>query len=402
MLREVAQEIAESASGIIGHGVILTDERGVVIGASDPSRLGQRHGPSLDCLQSGRLEVTDEAQAREREVLPGVTVPVSVAGRYVGTLAISGPPEEVARYGRLVQSQAEILLREQALTESTLLREQALRDLVREIGALDPLRSGITPLLTRGRELGVDLRLPRRALALEVRGQRPCGRGPEDRAEEGRILEALREAFPHPQDLRVGLGECRFALLVLEGREGSSGEDRVEERARWLLATLKGLGWEAFAGMGHPAAGPEGLPGSWEEALEALDLGLRLGRGPGLYPLRDWAVESALLSAAPSRLDRLVRDTLPSRAARDREELARTFLAWCESPFAPGEVARRLHLHRNTLAYRLDRIRRLTGLDPRDFRQAFRLYLALIARELREGTPRERGEPDDHAPGAGP
>ena len=378
MLRDVAQEIAACASAIIEHEVILTDERGRVIGASDPSRLGQLHAPSLECLRTGELETTDRDQARILEVKPGVTVPVAVAGRFVGTLAIAGDPEQVARYGRLVQSQAEILLREQALAESALLREQALRDLVREIGTFDPDRRGGTPLLTRGRELGVDLRLPRRTLALELRGRRPCGRGPEDRIEEGRILEALREAFPHPQDLRVPLGECRFALLVLE----APGEDRGIERARGLLEALGGLGWEAFAGMGSPAAGLEELPASWEEALEALDLGLRLGRGPGVYPFRDFAVESVLLSAAASRLERLVRDTLPSGRIRDREELARTFLVWCESPFSPGETARRLHLHRNTLAYRLDRIRRLTGLDPRDFRQAFRLYLALTARRL--------------------
>ena len=142
MLRDVAQEIAACASAIIEHEVILTDERGRVIGASDPSRLGQLHAPSLECLRTGELETTDRDQARILEVKPGVTVPVAVAGRFVGTLAIAGDPEQVARYGRLVQSQAEILLREQALAESALLREQALRDLVREIGTFDPDRRG--------------------------------------------------------------------------------------------------------------------------------------------------------------------------------------------------------------------------------------------------------------------
>ena len=109
-------------------------------------------------------------------------------------------------------------------------------------------------------------------------------------------------------------------------------------------------------------------PWVWDPSFSGS--GSRSSRAPSWFPPPE-----------PSS-SRLVRDTLPSGRIRDREELARTFLVWCESPFSPGETARRLHLHRNTLAYRLDRIRRLTGLDPRDFHQAFRLYLALTARRL--------------------
>ena len=40
-------------------------------------------------------------------------------------------------------------------------------------------------------------------------------------------------------------------------------------------------------------------------------------------------------------------------------------------------VCERLYLHKNTLQYRLNRIRKVTGLNPRDFEDAVILYLGL-------------------------
>jgi len=43
-----------------------------------------------------------------------------------------------------------------------------------------------------------------------------------------------------------------------------------------------------------------------------------------------------------------------------------------------SEAARRLHVHRNTLVYRLDRLKQETGLDARRFEDAVAMYLALL------------------------
>ena len=39
-----------------------------------------------------------------------------------------------------------------------------------------------------------------------------------------------------------------------------------------------------------------------------------------------------------------------------------------------SEAARRLHVHRNTLVYRLDRLKQETGLDARRFEDAVAMY----------------------------
>jgi carbohydrate diacid regulator len=57
-------------------------------------------------------------------------------------------------------------------------------------------------------------------------------------------------------------------------------------------------------------------------------------------------------------------------------------VAWCESGFNLVRAAAGLHLHRNTLVYRLNKIAQLTGRPVRDHPAALALYLACLADQL--------------------
>lgn len=71
----------------------------------------------------------------------------------------------------------------------------------------------------------------------------------------------------------------------------------------------------------------------------------------------------------------------------DREkgmDLIATLRAFFASGTNASETADQLFLHRNSLAYRLDRVRELTGLDWRDDRAGLALQLGLLAIEGEE------------------
>ncbi|MGI8910738.1 MAG: PucR family transcriptional regulator [Rubrobacteraceae bacterium] len=73
----------------------------------------------------------------------------------------------------------------------------------------------------------------------------------------------------------------------------------------------------------------------------------------------------------------------------DRErssDLVRTLRVYFACGANTSSAADRLFLHRNSMLYRLERIRELTGLDLRDHRVALALQLGLLATQ--------RGEPD--------
>ena len=52
MHKKTAQAIAETTSEVIGYGVLVTDERGIIIGCNDTKRVGTLHLPSLGVMRT--------------------------------------------------------------------------------------------------------------------------------------------------------------------------------------------------------------------------------------------------------------------------------------------------------------------------------------------------------------
>jgi carbohydrate diacid regulator len=62
--------------------------------------------------------------------------------------------------------------------------------------------------------------------------------------------------------------------------------------------------------------------------------------------------------------------------------LRETLVAWGEGGFNLIRAPERLHIHRNTLLYRLDKIEQLPGRRIREPVQAIAMYLACLADQL--------------------
>ncbi|MDT8284186.1 MAG: sugar diacid recognition domain-containing protein [Thermovirgaceae bacterium] len=392
MLRRFAQEICDTTHEIIGHHVLVTDENAVIIGSSDPVRILKIHDPSIIVMKQRIETYTDEREAADLNgVKPGVTLPVCLAGEVVGSIAIAGDHREVSRFGHLVQKQAELFLRERLILESAGARERALRELVGDIAAFAPDQDDSGVIATRGRELGYDLEMPRVCLVLEISS-------PDTNVLErlndpirrisilSDIQDILRTIFPEPSCFASALGPNRYAVFpAVEISQLSAWFEPIGERCRKCAAGTAEIGLTLSTGVGTYAKSVEELHFSYCDAWKALSIGLRKKEPGRIHRIEDYLVEDLLTTVNIRKGRRFSQMMLESfRKLSDREEMLRTFKAWCEFPCSPGTVAEKLNIHRNTLQYRLDKIQKVTGADPRSFRQAFSLYLALALDMLHE------------------
>ena len=127
-----------------------------------------------------------------------------------------------------------------------------------------------------------------------------------------------------------------------------------------------------------PAATLDGLPDAFRWARAAL--GLRAGRGA---PVRvDDHLASLALGADPALLGRLRARALAPLAdlpERTRARLAETLAAWLDERGNAVAVAERLHVHPQTVRYRLAQLRERFGEALEDADARFELMLALRA-----------------------
>jgi len=111
--------------------------------------------------------------------------------------------------------------------------------------------------------------------------------------------------------------------------------------------------------MSLPVTALADIPRAHREALRAL----ALAPAGGILRLADLTLFDYLLAGADDTARRLGPAGLDSLDAPARE----TLLAYAACNLNAGETARRLHLHTNTVHYRLRRVERVTGRDVRRF-----------------------------------
>lgn len=109
---------------------------------------------------------------------------------------------------------------------------------------------------------------------------------------------------------------------------------------------------------------------------EVLDVLRWFGRPPGLYRLDDVLVEYQLTRPGEAR-DRLAAALAPLDA---HPELVETLSTYLELDTNRRRTAARLHVHPNTVDYRLRRVRDLTDIDPLHPAGLPRIIAALAAR----------------------
>jgi len=392
---ELAQEIAAGITAAIGFNVLVTDRQGRVIGSADPSRVGTLHEASVDVVRR-RAEAWHDPEAARRlsGVRPGITLPLTLGQEVVGTVGITGDPQVVRPFGEIVRRQTEIMLRQTTLLRLELRRERAVEQLVADIASYQEGVVDAEAVRTRAEELGFVVDVPRAVVVLAVDlGSAAPGREAADTDGRQVPVRLAMEVFHAGGDLVAPVGAAGVAVLAdLVPRGGP-------ERCSGLLHELGGtlvrrieqrLGAGSWVGIGAPASGLAELPRSYHEAWSALRIGRRLLPGARVHDARDFRVWDLLMGVAPrQRRDfrRAMLGTLP--AHRGWPELRRTLIALVEHGLRLTETAQALHIHRNTLLYRLKRLSTAVGADARAPRVAIALYLACLVEEI------------DHADAAG-
>ncbi|GAB2989422.1 PucR family transcriptional regulator ligand-binding domain-containing protein [Amycolatopsis acidiphila] len=203
-------------------------------------------------------------------------------------------------------------------------------------------------------------------------------RAPEDGAEFA--TELLAELLAEASASIGVLGEDAYAIAEADEHWPPEWASIARDR----LSTVEHLVdlSRVFVGVSGPAT-VDGLRGATQEALHAVEVAARRGDRVGVVAGEDIAVHHLLVAGAPDELRRSVRErvlgTLLAYDAAQGTDLVRTVRVFLECSSSPTAAAKALHVHVNTLRYRITRASELLGLDLNDFPTQVDVYLALQA-----------------------
>ena len=302
-----------------------------------------------------------------------IFAPLVHSGQLDGFLALwtSGPAREtdVLAATRGASACAVSMARERAAAEAA---DQLRGDFLSELRAADMSEEHV---LARARRLGFDLLQPHVPLALSP--------ATPDRAREAIRLLSREIAVPvGPADR----GNGTVLLFPVGASDRMAVESEARENALKLQRAFGTVTVQPCVGMGRAGSGIAPLRQGLDEAEQALGLGRSLF-GPGrLTHIVDLGVHRLLSPLVRGGdLAQFRREHLGALEEYDQQsggELVQTLKAYFASRGSPTLTARALHLHRNSLLYRLQRIREIAGVDLDDPEARLRLEIALRSRDL--------------------
>lgn len=389
--------LADTMARISGTHVLVLNRGGELLADSD-GRHEEGPDPEVEAIverltEDGFLDehgeepaqvVTVELESGARQL---VVTRVLVAGQHYGLLVLVEPTCPAAEHD-LAQHR---VMAEQgvSLTGSELLRQQSVRE-AEERARNDFVHALLHNRFTDQFELAAraeHYRFPldgRFAVYIisspEVRPDEPVGR---QRAVD--VARAARRSGTTRDSIALAALIGSMIVVVKEvpasGRGGGGTEEtaRLRQYAEQLLKLAsRRLGDTARVTFGRACEGASGVAQSYREARTAESLGKRVGTGP-VTTYEDLRVFAALSEAATSPAGRdFAREILEPLQHSDGQtgNLEAVVLAYIAESGNLNATARRLHLHRNTMLYKLERASRALQMDIRTAEAQFMIWLA--------------------------
>ena len=386
MLKYVAEEIASVATNITGYAIIITDDKGIIIGADKENikRLGELHEASIEVMAQGRMKKHTEEDCKAlKGTYPRITMPIAIHDDIVGSIGIKGESAEVERYGMLVKMIAEIMLKDRIEAESTHIKYENLQMLVTMIitsGGSELTESAID---NQGKLLGYNLSLERVPVLISRKEAVPESEKRRDMYET-EVFHAIRKQFSNRQDIIVVMDAGYERYLVFTAIESRRDADNVYDKCQAIQKELKeNSGISVYMGIGRICNSIDTMKEGYERAAMLLDSALLGLTDKVIVRITDIPLERMIMEAAEyyegKNLENRIRNILQDKNSSMYMEL---ILNWCESMFNFAETARRLGVHKNTLTYRFEKLKEDYGVDLHDFGATIAIYLCIRITKL--------------------
>ncbi len=358
MSNRMFQSVIRQMKDTVGRTVGVVDETGTVVACSDVSQLDSvKDGVQAERLANNRSFVRNRytfkgfSNSKRNDFFAFVEGEDNIADRFAGLIAIS--------LQNLLQYHDEKLDK---------------LNFVKNV-VMDNIMPG--DIYARAREMHFAGDTPRVVLIIRVAQQKDIS-----------TYEVVQNLFPDKQKDFVFDANETDTVLVKELKKGIEAKD-IEKLAASIVDTLNVEYYiKAVVGIGTPAPNIRDLASSFKEAQIALEVGKVFDTERSIVNYENLGIARLIYQLPTTLCEMFLKEVFKqgSIESLDQETLF-TIQSFFENNLNVSETSRGLFVHRNTLVYRLEKIRKITGLDLRKFDDAIVFKVALMVKKyLRSAT----------------
>ncbi|WP_281974758.1 CdaR family transcriptional regulator [Halobacillus litoralis] len=343
---QLGHEIINRLSKYINVPINLMDSFGKIVASTDTSRIDQLHGGAQQVIKT--LE-PQKISPKDTELFsntkPGVNLPIFHRGELAGVVGLTGEPDKVYQAAGMTQGSVEIALEQMYIQRQAFYQERQWSHWLHQL--LQPDDIDVVELEKEAQyTLKIDIKKTWQVILFQTESPFELAESIRKIAEAENIEPLF--VLPYQENMVVVPLPYNHSLPSCPDRD--------------------------YMGIGEPGYAIRGIRASFKQAQEAIQLSGEKGK----------PVYSEFL-----KMDRLLHH-IDGKTYQDITKLYAHRLKKIESPYVDtlhcyfecdlkmNRTAEKLHIHRNTLLYRLDQLSKKVGLDPRKFKDAVILQSILI------------------------
>ena len=202
------------------------------------------------------------------------------------------------------------------------------------------------------------------------------------------LIDVVHTLFPDKQvDFVLSISETDVALIKqlsegAEPRELYKIAKQIEEKITEELHV------RVVIGIGTIVGHIRELARAYKEAGIAIDVGRVFDTEKSIINYENLGIGRLIYQLPTTLCEMFLQEVFKKNPidALDQETLF-TINKFFENNLNVSETARKLFVHRNTLVYRLEKIKKLTGLDLREFDDAITFKVALMVKKYLSNNP---------------
>jgi carbohydrate diacid regulator len=359
---ELAEKIVREVQKLMTEEIIVVNTEGIIMASTNRDRLGTFHeGALITSQQKKKLIITEKETPHLKGVKAGINLPIFFQHEVIGVIGITGDPESVTPFGEIIRKMTELLISENYFGEQFEYHARAMETFV-----LEWLQNKVPSpsLLERARALSINLDLHRTTVIIELEQKK----FPLSRDEWSTILNSFSQ---NKNDVITRSGNERIIVFIdcSDSVQPTSLKTRLEHFLHYINHSF---GITSYAGVGQ-CAPPSGLHLSYAQAERALKMARRTRT---IVFDEELTLEMITGELTPEVKSEYIQRTLgPLLKEKDLLETLRELF---KQNHSLKNTAQSLHIHINTLHYRLKKIEELTQLNPNTIHDLFCLYLAVL------------------------
>lgn len=350
--KTTAQKIVETVKDVCGCDINFIDTSGIIFASTNPVRIGEFHEIGKKAAETRQI-IEVQSDNNFFGTHKGVNIPFLYNRELVAVIGISGEPEEVRKYAVLAQKITGMILRENELDSRDYGKKNQINFVLHSLFENRAINYEFLKEFMNLHKLSVDG--PFRAIVMKLDAKY----NPSNISMLETTLYQTLDQFPNV--LYTFNYPNEYWIML---------SDTIYQNWHYILQQIA----DTYMGILNIGVGSSMLLSRIFNSYQEAQIAIRSGdRRKNLMKYEDLTLDMLLGSLPHNIKERYLARTISGLNKEDIQFLK----IYYSTNLSLQQTAEQLFLHKNTVQYKLNRINKITGLNPRVFEEAVVLYLAL-------------------------